>query len=92
MVIVVYRYGHRIARDKRVTTHLALTARAFGANKIFIDEKDENLEEVVEGVKERFGNDFEIKTGVNWRKFLKKWDGIVVHLTCLLYTSPSPRD
>ncbi len=81
MVIVVYRYGHRKARDKRVTTHLALVARAFGANKIFIDEKDANLEKVIEEVKQRFGNDFEIRTGVNWKKFFKEWDGIIVHLT-----------
>ena len=81
MVIVVYRYGHRKARDKRVTTHLALVARAFGANKILIDEKDGDLERVVEGVKERFGNDFEIKTGISWKKILKKWDGVIVHLT-----------
>lgn len=81
MVIVVYRYGHRKARDKRVTTHLALTARAFGADGIFIDERDENLERVIEDVKQRFGNDFEIKTGVNWKKFFKNWDGIIIHLT-----------
>ncbi len=81
MVITVYRYGHRRARDKRVTTHLALVARALGAKKIFIDQKDEKLKEAIEGVKERFGNDFEISTGVDWKKIVKKWDGIIVHLT-----------
>ncbi|TLZ95287.1 MAG: tRNA (cytidine(56)-2'-O)-methyltransferase, partial [Methanobacteriota archaeon] len=30
-MITVLRLGHRPARDKRVTTHVALTARAFGA-------------------------------------------------------------
>ncbi|MCD6448820.1 MAG: tRNA (cytidine(56)-2'-O)-methyltransferase, partial [Thermoplasmata archaeon] len=34
MVVVVYRYGHRISRDKRITTHVALVARAFNADGI----------------------------------------------------------
>ncbi len=79
--VTVFRYGHRIARDKRITTHIALVARAFGASGIAIDTKDESIEDVVRSVEERFGDDFEVKTGVNWRKFIKEWDGIIVHLT-----------
>ncbi|TFG70124.1 MAG: tRNA (cytidine(56)-2'-O)-methyltransferase, partial [Methanomassiliicoccus sp.] len=30
-MIVVLRLGHRPERDQRVTTHVALTARALGA-------------------------------------------------------------
>ena len=37
-MIIVLRIGHRIGRDKRITTHVALVARAFGANKIIIDK------------------------------------------------------
>ena len=33
-MIIVLRLGHRFVRDYRVTTHLALVARSFGANKI----------------------------------------------------------
>ena len=38
-MISILRLGHRISRDKRITTHVALVARAFGANNIFIDTK-----------------------------------------------------
>ena len=81
MEVVVYRYGHRIARDKRVTTHVALTARALGANGIIIDTKDESIEEGVKKVNERFGGDFFIKSGIGWRNYFKEWDGKIVHLT-----------
>jgi len=37
-MITVLRIGHRISRDKRITTHVALVARAFGADKILIEE------------------------------------------------------
>jgi len=81
MVIVVYRYGHRIARDKRITTHVALTARAFGADGIVIDEKDERIEENIRKVVERFGGDFFIKSGIQWKQYIKEWRGKIVHLT-----------
>jgi len=81
MVVIVYRYGHRIARDKRITTHVALVARAFDADGIVIDTKDEGIEESVKKVVEKFGNDFFIKTGVPWKKFFGEWKGKIVHLT-----------
>ena len=34
--ISVLRLGHRIERDKRITSHLGLTARAFGADEIIL--------------------------------------------------------
>jgi len=79
--VTVFRYGHRIARDKRITTHIALVARAFGARGIMVDTKDEGIENAVGSVKDRFGDDFEVKTGINWRNFVKNWDGAIVHLT-----------
>ena len=81
MVIAVYRYGHRRARDKRVTTHLALVARAFGSDRMFIDQKDKTLEEGIGKVNERFGNTFQIHTGTDYNTIIQKWDGIIVHLT-----------
>ncbi|HEX16804.1 MAG TPA: tRNA (cytidine(56)-2'-O)-methyltransferase [Thermoplasmatales archaeon] len=80
-MIVVLRLGHRPERDKRVTTHVALTARAFGADKIVIDTKDVSLERRIEDVVNRFGGDFTVETGVNWRRYLRDWEGCVVHLT-----------
>ncbi|MEM0492713.1 MAG: tRNA (cytidine(56)-2'-O)-methyltransferase [Candidatus Thermoplasmatota archaeon] len=80
-MIAVYRIGHRINRDKRVTTHVALVARAFGADKIFVDTKDKKLEETINSVCKRFGGDFKIETGVNRKHLLKQWNGQIIHLT-----------
>ncbi len=80
-MIVVLRLGHRPNRDQRVTTHVALTARALGADEVWISTRDEGLERTVNSVVERFGGRFRIKTGVDWRKAVKAWKGDVVHLT-----------
>lgn len=80
-MIVVLRLGHRPARDQRVTTHVALTARALGADEIWVSSEDPDLEKSVRGVVERFGGRFKIRTGVNWRKAIREWKGEVVHLT-----------
>ncbi|MFQ5884387.1 MAG: HDIG domain-containing metalloprotein, partial [Thermoplasmata archaeon] len=79
--ITVLRLGHRPERDKRITTHVALVARAFGANSIQISEKDEEIEKTIRDVVDRFGGDFSIRTGVNWKRLIRQWDGPVVHLT-----------
>jgi len=80
-VIVVLRLGHRIERDKRITTHVALVARAFGADKILITTRDEKIEENIRSICRRFGGDFEIKTGVKPKKIIQGWNGVIVHLT-----------
>ncbi len=80
-MIVVLRMGHRPQRDKRITTHVALVARAFGADKIIITSKDENIEKSVRDVVERFGGRFEIITGISWRKAIREFSGAIVHLT-----------
>ena len=79
--IQVLRIGHRPDRDKRVTTHTALTARALGAKGVLVDAKDNKLEENVRSVVERFGGDFSIETGVQWRKVMRDFDGKIAHLT-----------
>jgi len=80
-MINVLRIGHRISRDKRITTHVALVARAFGADKIFIDTQDKKIEETIRSTCNRFGGNFEIETGVDRKKIIQDWDGIIVHLT-----------
>ena len=80
-MITVLRIGHRISRDKRITTHVSLVARAFGANNIFIDTEDKKIEETIRSTCNRFGGHFKIKTGVDRKKIIKNWDGTVVHLT-----------
>ena len=80
-MIAVLRIGHRPDRDKRITTHVALVARAFGAEKMFVDTKDRKLEETIRSVCGRFGGDFTIETGVSAKTILTQWEGLVVHLT-----------
>ena len=80
-MINILRIGHRISRDKRITTHVALVARAFGADKIFIDTVDKKIEETIRSTCDRFGGNFEIETGVDKKKIIKNWDGTIVHLT-----------
>jgi len=80
-MITVLRIGHRINRDKRITTHVALVARAFGADKIIIDKKDNKIEDNVRSICARFGGYFEIESGLDMKKIIKEWDGLIVHLT-----------
>ena len=79
--IAVLRLGHRPARDRRVTTHVCLTARAFGAERVLVGTRDEGLERTVRKVVAKFGGDFEVRTGVPWRTAIRDWPGSVVHLT-----------
>lgn len=79
--IRIVRIGHRPDRDKRVTTHVALSSRALGASGIYVDTHDSKLEENIKSMTERFGGNFEIETGVKWKSVIKDFDGTVVHLT-----------
>lgn len=82
--VVVLRWGHRY-RDKRLTTHVVLTARALGASGfILADIEDSEIKRVVERVVETFGGDFWFEMGLPWKKVVQKWrreKGVVVHLT-----------
>ena len=80
-MITVLRLGHRKGRDKRITTHVGLVARAFGADELLISTKDEGIEITINDVTKRFGGNFSVKTGIKWRKILKNWEGLKVHLT-----------
>jgi len=80
-MITVLRIGHRPFRDKRITTHVALVARAFGADNIKVDEKDETLENTINKVVKNFGGNFEIETGINWKKYFKDFKGIKINLS-----------
>ena len=83
--VVVLRWGHRPERDKRLTTHVALTARAFGASGIILsDVEDEKVKASIEKVVENWGGPFFFEMGKPWRQAIKEWKekgGIVVHLT-----------
>jgi tRNA (cytidine56-2'-O)-methyltransferase len=83
--IVVLRWGHRPQRDVRLTTHVALTARALCASGfILADAKDSNIEQTVKRITSRWGGDFQFEMGTPWKKAVRDWKaegGIVVHLT-----------
>jgi tRNA (cytidine56-2'-O)-methyltransferase len=80
-MIEVFRLGHRPDRDKRMTTHVCLTARALGAERIYVDEADPGLEERVSRVVGQFGGTFRVVTGTNFRRHVKATPLTVVHLT-----------
>jgi len=83
-MVVVLRWGHR-DRDKRLTSHVALTARALGASSfILVDVRDEKVKATVEKVTKQWGGFFHFEMGTPWRRVVKEWrakNGLVVHLT-----------
>lgn len=84
--ITVLRLGHRIDRDKRITSHLGLTARAFGASSIVLaGDKDPSAFETWQSVTNRFGGNFKWRyeeRPIHWlRKISKNNEVIIVHLT-----------
>jgi len=85
-MIAVLRLGHRPFRDKRITTHVALVARSFGADEIYIDTKDVSIEQNIDSINHRFGGKFKVQTDVKPRLLIKSWDGVIVHLT--MYGAP----
>jgi tRNA (cytidine56-2'-O)-methyltransferase len=82
MNITVLRLGHRHIRDKRLSTHLILCARAFGAEKvIYSGDEDPKLEEGIRDIVKRWGGNFRIEYEVDWKRAIREWKGKIVHLT-----------
>jgi tRNA (cytidine56-2'-O)-methyltransferase len=83
--IVALRWGHRPQRDARLTTHVALTARALGASGFLLsDTVDEKIKESIEKVTRNWGGKFFFEMGKAWKSTVRDWKakgGIVVHLT-----------
>ena len=93
--VVVLRWGHRPQRDARLTSHVALAARALGASRFLLsDIVDKKLEETVAKVTENWGGAFFFEMGKPWKSAIRDWKakgGIVVHLTVYgenMQTSP----
>jgi tRNA (cytidine56-2'-O)-methyltransferase len=81
MTVAVLRLGHRPLRDKRITTHIALVARAFGADKMIMSVEDIGIKKSVEKLVKRWGGDFSVDTVEDWRTYIKEFKGSIVHLT-----------
>ena len=86
-MVTIFRIGHRIFRDKRITTHLALVSRAFGASGIIIaGEKDEKIVKSVKKVVTEWGGNFTIDfvPFEEWQPFFEEWverQNKIIHLT-----------
>ncbi|MCD6590773.1 MAG: tRNA (cytidine(56)-2'-O)-methyltransferase [Candidatus Aenigmarchaeota archaeon] len=93
MKVYVLRLGHRIGRDKRVSTHCGLVSRAFGADGIiYAGEYDPHMMDSVKRVSKEWGGSFSIRYEKSWKNFVKAWKkkaGKVVHLT--MYGVPIER-
>lgn len=84
MEIEVVRIGQRVVRDDRVTTHVALVARAFGANTILMIEVNPDIKETLEKINNTWGGDFSVEFINSWKSIikLKKENGFkIVHLS-----------
>ena len=83
--VVVLRWGHRPQRDVRLTTHVALTARALCASGFILsDVEDSSIEQTVRKITARWGGNFQFEMGTSWKKVVSNWKtdgGAVVHLT-----------
>ena len=84
MVIEILRIGQRLVRDDRVTTHVALVARAFGASKIYMNDVNPEIKETVEKINKTWGGEFDIELIEDWKKIIrtkKMQSSKIVHLT-----------
>ncbi len=81
MKIIILRLGHRFIRDKRISTHIALVARAFGADELVIDVLDKNIVKSISRVCDEWGGDLEINFVRDWKRFVEEFHGDRIHLT-----------
>ncbi|KGK98905.1 tRNA 2'-O-methylase [Methanococcoides methylutens] len=82
--VVILRLGHRPERDKRITTHVGLTARALGAEGMLLASNDKGIKNAIEDVADRWGGEFYVKNDVSWKAEIEKWKeggGKVCHLS-----------
>jgi tRNA (cytidine56-2'-O)-methyltransferase len=91
MLIEVLRLSHRLPRDERISTHVALVARAFGASAvIYTGQHDAGFESSVSGIcgnwggKTVSGSQFSVsysKSAASLIRAKKREGFLVVHLT-----------
>ena len=72
MVIEVVRIGQRVVRDDRVTTHVALVSRSFGAEKIFMTEVNPEIKDTLDKINNTWGGNFVVEFIDNWKSVVKK--------------------
>ena len=72
MIIEVVRIGQRVVRDDRVTTHVALVSRSFGAEKIFMTEVNPEIKDTLDKINNTWGGNFIVEFIDNWKTVVKK--------------------
>jgi len=72
LVIEVIRIGQRLVRDDRVTTHVALVSRAFGAEKIFMTEVNPEIKDTLAKINKTWGGSFTVEFIDKWKPIIKK--------------------
>jgi tRNA (cytidine56-2'-O)-methyltransferase len=85
MEIHVLRLGHRLPRDERISTHVALVARAFGASSmVYTGQHDSGLELSAKRICESWGGNFTATYSKTYKPVIKKYKEqgfTIVHLT-----------
>lgn len=79
--VAVCRLGHRPGRDERMTTHVGLTARALGADRVILPDNAGQSKDTVEDITNRFGGPFAVELSGSQPALVRDWEGRVVHLT-----------
>ncbi len=81
-MINVLRLGHRRGRDDRISTHVGLTARQWGASGIiYSGERDDSMMDSLRDIIDRWGGEFEVEYTESWKSAITGFDGLKVHLT-----------
>ncbi|MFH1236887.1 MAG: tRNA (cytidine(56)-2'-O)-methyltransferase [Candidatus Aenigmatarchaeota archaeon] len=85
MKVIVFRLGHRISRDHRISTHCGLVSRALGADGIiYSGDPDQAILDSVTRVREDWGGKFSVAYEKSWKKVVKDYRRkgyVIVHLT-----------
>ena len=90
--LFVVRLGHRHDRDARITTHIGLVARAWGATGLLVGgDRDTGVLDAIRDVNRRFGGNMECRYEESPMRWLKRFvageldevdrPGLAIHLT-----------
>jgi len=81
-MIEILRLSHRIRRDPRISTHVALVSRAFGADKIYYSgDHDSSLENSINKIVKQWGGSFKIEYIKDPLKLIKSSKSKIIHLS-----------
>lgn len=79
--VSVLRLGHRPGRDNRMTTHVGLTARALGADRVVLTDDASKSRNTIDDITDRFGGPFTVELTEEPKRLLRTFEGTIVHLT-----------